>query len=52
MEILMTFLNEQLRKENQQKQKRERNEQKKTYTSIFGLFFYNQMIPSKRQQDK
>lgn len=24
----------------------------KTYTSIFGLFFYNQIIPSKRQQDK
>jgi len=37
MEILMTFLNENWN---------ERNE-KYTYTSIFGLFFYNQKIPNK-----
>lgn len=53
MEILMTFLNEKLRKVKQQKWKREREreryEKNKTYTSIFGLFFYNQIIPSKRQ---
>lgn len=37
MEILMTFLNENWN---------ERND-KYTYTSIFGLFFYNQKIQNK-----